>query len=153
MNLQETIDQPTFHRVYFSSSFYLHDAKPSGLVLEGRIPAATRKELAARGHKVEVSGDWAHGKVMAVRYGEQHGVLAGAVSPRREIGYLMGDWRALPAAGEGARPASPGRWTVARSARPASAGRSRRREIHRPAHAGLSPRVVVSPGMLWRAFW
>ncbi|HXG09377.1 MAG TPA: gamma-glutamyltransferase family protein [Gemmataceae bacterium] len=91
MNLQEAIDQPTFHSVHFPSSFYPHDAKPGGLVLEGRIPAATRKELAARGHKVEVSGDWAHGKVMAVRYDEQHGVLAGAVSPRREVGYVMGD--------------------------------------------------------------
>ncbi len=61
------------------------------LVVEGRIPEATRKELEARGHKVQVSGDWSNGKVMAVHLDRKNGVLAGAVSPRGQIGYVTGD--------------------------------------------------------------
>ena len=60
-------------------------------MLEGRIPEATRKELEARGHRVQMAGNWVHGKVMGVRLDEKHGVIAGAVSPRGQIGYVMGD--------------------------------------------------------------
>jgi gamma-glutamyltranspeptidase/glutathione hydrolase len=90
MDLQEAIDRPTFHSIHFPSSFYPHDAKAGGLVLEGRIPEATRKELTARGHKVRVGGNWANGKVMAVRLDHEKGTLAGGVSPRGQIGYVMG---------------------------------------------------------------
>jgi gamma-glutamyltranspeptidase/glutathione hydrolase len=90
MNLQEAVDRPTFHSIHCPSSFYPHDAKAGGLVLEGRIPERTRRELEAQGHKVKVIGNWANGKVMAVRLDRQNGVLAGAVSPRGQIGYVMG---------------------------------------------------------------
>jgi gamma-glutamyltranspeptidase/glutathione hydrolase len=90
MNLQEAIDRPTFHSIHCPSSFYPHDAVAGGLVLEGRIPERVRRELVARGHKVGVAGLWAHGKVMAVRLDSKNGVLAGAVSPRSQIGYVMG---------------------------------------------------------------
>jgi gamma-glutamyltranspeptidase/glutathione hydrolase len=89
MNLQAAIDEPTFHSLHFPSSFYPHDAKAGGLVVEGRIPEATRKELEARGHKVQTTGDWSNGKVMAVELGK-NGVISGAVSPRGQIGYVMG---------------------------------------------------------------
>jgi gamma-glutamyltranspeptidase / glutathione hydrolase len=89
MNLQAAIDEPTFHSVHFPSSFYPHDAKAGGLVVEGRIPEATRKELEARGHKVQTAGDWSNGKVMAVELAK-NGVISGAVSPRGQIGYVMG---------------------------------------------------------------
>src|SRR5436309_1220979 len=79
-----------FHSVHFPGSFDPHDAAAGGRVLEGRIPEATRKELAARGHKVQVVGDWVNGKVMAVRLDRRHGVMQGAVSPRAQIGYVMG---------------------------------------------------------------
>ena len=91
MNLQEAVDAPTFHSIHFPSSFYPHDAKAGGLVVEGRIAETTRKELAARGHKVQATGDWSNGKVMAVRFDTEKKVLAGAVSPRDQIGYVMGD--------------------------------------------------------------
>jgi gamma-glutamyltranspeptidase/glutathione hydrolase len=90
MNLQEAIDAASFHSIHFPSSFYPRDAHPGGLVMESRIPEATRKELEARGHKVETVGPWEHGKVMAVRL-EENGVLSGAVSPRRQVGYVTGD--------------------------------------------------------------
>jgi len=90
MDLQEAIDKPTFHSVHFPSSFYPRDAVAGGLVVEGRIPEATRKELEARGHRLRVTGDWSNGKVMAVRLDAANGVLYGGVSPRTQIGYVMG---------------------------------------------------------------
>jgi gamma-glutamyltranspeptidase/glutathione hydrolase len=90
MTLQEAIDAPTFHSVHFPSSFYPHRARPGGLVLEGRVPEATRQELAARGHKVQATGNWSNGKVMAVCLDGEKGTIAGAVSPRGHIGYVMG---------------------------------------------------------------
>jgi gamma-glutamyltranspeptidase/glutathione hydrolase len=91
MNLQQAIDAPTFHSIHFPSSFYPHDAKAGGLVVEGRISEATINELRARGHKVQKAGNWANGKVMAVRVDQKNGVLSGAVSPRGQIGYVSGD--------------------------------------------------------------
>jgi gamma-glutamyltranspeptidase/glutathione hydrolase len=90
MDLQEALDKPSFHSIHFPSSFYPREAVAGGLVVEGRIPEATRKELEARGHKLKVTGDWSNGKVMAVRLDEKHGVLHGGVSPRTQIGYVMG---------------------------------------------------------------
>jgi gamma-glutamyltranspeptidase/glutathione hydrolase len=90
MNLQEAIDQPTFHTLHPPSSFYPHEAVAGGLTLEGRIPEATRRELTRRGHIVETTGDWVNGKVMAVRLDAERGVITGAVSPRGQIGYVAG---------------------------------------------------------------
>jgi gamma-glutamyltranspeptidase/glutathione hydrolase len=90
MNLQEALDKPSFHSLHFPSSFYPHDAKAGVLVVEGRIPEATQRELEARGHKVQAVGNWVNGKVMAVQWDRKNGVIAGAVSPRHQIGYVMG---------------------------------------------------------------
>ena len=90
MNLQEAIDQPTFHTLHIPSSFYPHDRTPGGVVLEGRISREVSKELKGRGHEVQIGGDWVHGKVMAVRIDRTHGALQGAVSPRSQIGYVSG---------------------------------------------------------------
>ncbi len=91
MNLQEAIDAPSFDSIHFPSSFYPREAKAGGMVVEGRIPEATVKELEARGHKVKVGGAWTNGKVMAVQLERRTGVLSGAVSPRGQIGYVTGD--------------------------------------------------------------
>jgi gamma-glutamyltranspeptidase/glutathione hydrolase len=91
MNLQQAIDAATFHSTHFPSSFYPRRATPGGVVVEGRIPTSIRKELIARGHKVTATRDWANGMVMAVHVGPRPGVLAGAVSPRGETGYVTGD--------------------------------------------------------------
>ncbi len=90
MDLQEAIDRPTFHSLHFPSSFYPHEARPGTMAVEGRIPEATRRDLEGRGHRVAVVGDWANGRVMAALVDRKHGVLSGAVSPRGQIGYVMG---------------------------------------------------------------
>jgi gamma-glutamyltranspeptidase/glutathione hydrolase len=90
LNLQQAIDAPSFHSEHFPSSFYPRGARPGLVVVEGRMAEATRKELEARGHKLRTAGDWVNGKVMAVQLDRKNGVLSGAVSPRGQIGYVMG---------------------------------------------------------------
>jgi gamma-glutamyltranspeptidase/glutathione hydrolase len=92
MGLQEAIDAANFHTEHFPSSFYPRRAKPGSVIVEGRIPEVTRKELTARGHKVTATrGDWSNGLVMAVHFGPRPGVLSGGVSPRGMLGYVTGD--------------------------------------------------------------
>jgi gamma-glutamyltranspeptidase/glutathione hydrolase len=90
MNLQAAIDAPNFNSTHFPSSFYPREAHPGELVVEGRIPEATRKELEARGHKIKIAGDWSGGMVMAVQTERKTGVISGGASPRGELAYVMG---------------------------------------------------------------
>ncbi len=90
MSLQEALDAPTVHSEHFPSSFYPREAHPGRLVAAGRIPREVIAELEQRGHAVVVTGDWANGKVMGIRYDRERGLIAGGVSPRGEIGYALG---------------------------------------------------------------
>jgi gamma-glutamyltranspeptidase/glutathione hydrolase len=90
MDLQAAVDAPTFHTQHFPSSFYPHGAHPRRVVVEGRIPAAVRDELAAMGHDVRAAGDWAHGQVTAVRFDRATGLIEGAASPRGMTAYAIG---------------------------------------------------------------
>ena len=51
MNLQEAIDAPAWHSEHFPISFWPRTARPGVLVVEGRLPDATVKELERRGHR------------------------------------------------------------------------------------------------------
>ena len=68
--------------VHFPSSFYPRAAYP------GRVEVI--KELERRGHEVVVTGEWANGKVMGIRYDKARRVILGGVSPKRNIGYALG---------------------------------------------------------------
>jgi len=58
-------------------------------VMEGRIPESVRQELEARGHKVQVNGDWVNGAALAIRFDADSGVISGAASPR-SVSYCVG---------------------------------------------------------------
>ncbi|MEQ9329707.1 MAG: gamma-glutamyltransferase family protein [Rhodospirillales bacterium] len=88
MNLQEAIDCPNFHSEHFISSFHPRAAHPGKLVLEGRFPDATIKELERRGHVVEVGGDWSEGRLTAARRDGK--MLKAAANPRGMQGYAVG---------------------------------------------------------------
>ncbi len=90
MNLQAALDAPTVHSVHFPSSFYPRPAYPGRVEVEGRLAPEVVRELGRRGHEVKIIGDWANGKVMGIRLDREHGVIQGAVSPRRHIGYALG---------------------------------------------------------------
>ena len=90
MDLQQAIDAPTFHTNHFPNSFYPHNAKPGSLTLEARIPAAVQNELAARGHRVTLGGEWSNGKVLAITFDPKSGLISAGASPRHQIAYAMG---------------------------------------------------------------
>jgi gamma-glutamyltranspeptidase/glutathione hydrolase len=88
MNLQEAIDAPAWHSEHFPISFWPRTARPGVLVVEGRVPAASIKELRARGHEVEVGPDWSEGRLTAAsRVGPRR---RAAANPRGMQGYAAG---------------------------------------------------------------
>jgi gamma-glutamyltranspeptidase/glutathione hydrolase len=58
------------------------------LVLEGRVPAATRAELRRRGHEVEVGEDWSEGRLTAASRDDPW--RRAAANPRGMQGYAAG---------------------------------------------------------------
>ena len=90
MNLQEALDAPTVHSTHFPSSFYPRNAYPGRVVAESRISRQVISDLESRGHEVVVAGEWAHGKVMGIRFDKKHGTILGGVSPKGTIGYALG---------------------------------------------------------------
>jgi gamma-glutamyltranspeptidase / glutathione hydrolase len=61
------------------------------VIVEGRIPAAVRDGLTARGHLVEVQPDWsmAFGGAQGLMIDPDNGTFSGGADPRRD-GYAMG---------------------------------------------------------------
>ncbi len=88
MNLQEAIDAPAWHTEHFPSSFWPRTARPGVLVVEGRVPQRTIRELERRGHIVEVAPDWSEGRLTAAsREGRRR---RAAANPRGMQGYAAG---------------------------------------------------------------
>ena len=90
MNLQEALDAPTVHSNHFPSSFYPRPAYPAKVIAEGRIPPEVIRELESRGHQIDVVGDWANGRVMAIRFDKERGTISGAASPKGNTAYAFG---------------------------------------------------------------
>ena len=90
MGLQEALDAPTVHSVHFPSSFYPRVAYPNQMKAEDRIAGEVIAALRERGHEVQLSGGWAHGKVMGIRIDRERGLIMGAVAPKGNIGYALG---------------------------------------------------------------
>jgi gamma-glutamyltranspeptidase / glutathione hydrolase len=88
MNLQEAIDAPAWHSEHFPSSFWPRTARPGVLVVEGRMPEATVRELERRGHVVEVSEDWSEGRLTAAAREDPR--RRAAANPRGMQGYAVG---------------------------------------------------------------
>jgi gamma-glutamyltranspeptidase/glutathione hydrolase len=87
-NLQQAIDAPAWHSEHFPSSFWPREARPGLLVVEGRMPKATVKELERRGHIVEVEADWSEGRLTAAaRDGRRR---RAAANPRGMQAYAAG---------------------------------------------------------------
>ena len=90
MNIQEALDAPTVFSKHFPSSFYPREAYPGRMSAEALIPSNVIAGLERRGHDVELSPAWTHGKPMGIRYDKTTGVISGGVSPKGVIGHAMG---------------------------------------------------------------
>jgi len=87
-NLQQAIDAPAWHSEHFPISFWPRTARSGVLVVEGRVPDATVKELRRRGHIVEVGPPWSEGRLTAAsREGPRR---KAAANPRGMQGYAAG---------------------------------------------------------------
>jgi gamma-glutamyltranspeptidase/glutathione hydrolase len=88
LNLQEAIDAPAWHCEHVPISFWPRTARPGVLVVEDRVPKDTRRELAARGHRIEVAPAWSEGRLTAAaREGWKR---RAAANPRGMQGYAAG---------------------------------------------------------------
>src|SRR5262245_32771177 len=88
LNLQEAIDAPAWHSELFPISFWPRTARPGVLVVEGRVPKKTVRELERRGHIVEVGPDWSEGRLTAAS--REGGRRRAAANPRGMQGYAVG---------------------------------------------------------------
>jgi gamma-glutamyltranspeptidase/glutathione hydrolase len=89
MNIQESIDAPSFHTEHWNNSFWPRLAKPGKVVIEGRYKPEVLASLKARGHDAEMGGDWSEGRLSAARLEDDGQILAGA-NPRGNQGYAVG---------------------------------------------------------------
>ncbi|MCZ6605396.1 MAG: gamma-glutamyltransferase family protein [Alphaproteobacteria bacterium] len=92
LNLQAACDAPGFNSVHAPSSFYPRPCRPGVIEAENRLPEATLRELTQRGHRVELVGDWALGRMTAVGVEKSGGktILKGAAQPRAAQAYAVG---------------------------------------------------------------
>lgn len=90
MNVQEALDAPTVHTSHFPASFWPHPVRPGEISLEPRIPETVASELRKRGHKVQISKPWSHGRCLAIRYNSRTGLISGGASPRTGEPYAIG---------------------------------------------------------------
>jgi gamma-glutamyltranspeptidase/glutathione hydrolase len=90
LDLQAAIDAPMFHTEHFPSSFYPRQASPGRLVVEGRLSPEVVAGLRARGHDVQVTGDWSQGRLSAAGRDPGTGFLKAAANPRGMQGYAVG---------------------------------------------------------------
>ncbi len=84
------MDAPTFHTTSVPGSFWPRTWTPGGLVVEGRVGADVIADLRARGHEVELVGDWTLGRLSAVTRDPATGLLGAAANPRGAQGYAVG---------------------------------------------------------------
>jgi gamma-glutamyltranspeptidase/glutathione hydrolase len=89
LGLQEAIDAPMFHTDHFPSSFHPREVALRAVTVEGRLAASTVSELRARGHAVDVAGDWSQGRLSAVSRAPD-GLLRAGANPRGMQGYAVG---------------------------------------------------------------
>jgi gamma-glutamyltranspeptidase/glutathione hydrolase len=88
LDLQQAIDAPAFLSSHAPSSFYPRAARPNHLELESRFGAETIAALRARGHGIDVVGDWVLGRLTAVS--RKDGMIRAGANPRHMSGYAAG---------------------------------------------------------------
>ena len=90
MDLQDAIDAPSYHTAHMPSSFYPRKSRPGEIIVEGRVPGPVIEELRARGHTVEVVGDWSLNYTTAATFDGERGLVEAAASSRGERNYALG---------------------------------------------------------------
>jgi gamma-glutamyltranspeptidase/glutathione hydrolase len=83
MNPQEAVEAPRFNSEAMYSSFDNHGDQPLTLDVEKRFEEAVLAALRARGHKLQVGGDWSNPtSPTLIEYDPATGVIAGGADVR-----------------------------------------------------------------------
>ena len=84
MSPQEAVEVPRVGSESFPNSFWPHAYHPGRLNVEESIPPRIRRDLEARGHRIDLWGalEPRAGHVCAVVRDAEHGVLHGGADPR-----------------------------------------------------------------------
>jgi gamma-glutamyltranspeptidase/glutathione hydrolase len=90
MDLQDAIDAPSYHTAHAPSSFYPRQSHPREIVIEGRVPGPVIEDLRARGHTVQVVGNWSLNYTTAAVFDGERGLIEAAASSRGERNYALG---------------------------------------------------------------
>lgn len=90
MPLQRAIEAPRVNSTHFHGSFGRKEDEPGELEVEARVPAEVRAQLAARGHKIKLVGDFGVAMgIVAAGVDPKFGTLRASADVRRER-YAMG---------------------------------------------------------------
>jgi gamma-glutamyltranspeptidase/glutathione hydrolase len=87
-NMQAAMDAPMLQTDHWPNSFYPRAARPGKVQVESRFPAATIDALKAKGHDVEVGGEWSLGRNAAAK--KEGKLLKAAATPRLQQAYAVG---------------------------------------------------------------
>lgn len=90
MNPQEAVEAPRIETSHLVSSFDDHRFNPGVLQVEGRIKPEVVEELRARGHKLEVRGDYSSGSAPTIIIYDPNSKVIQAGADVRRGRYAMG---------------------------------------------------------------
>ncbi|GAB2898583.1 gamma-glutamyltransferase family protein [Paralcaligenes ginsengisoli] len=93
MNLQESIEAPSWHINHFPGSFWPRSTILNRITLESRFSEACIADLKAAGHEVKIGPAWSEGRISAcTREFTKNGslLLRAAANPRGMQGYAVG---------------------------------------------------------------
>ena len=89
MSVQDALEAPRVSTQHVPNTFYPHGAQPGHVRIEGRVPYVVRRDLQARGHRLELRPDWVEGYVLAIVVDEARGCLMGGADPRGEVATII----------------------------------------------------------------
>jgi gamma-glutamyltranspeptidase/glutathione hydrolase len=87
--VQDALEAPRVSTLHAPNTFYPHGSQPGHLRIESRVPYPVRRELQARGHRLELRPDWVEGFVLAIVVDDARGCLMGGADPRGEIATII----------------------------------------------------------------
>jgi gamma-glutamyltranspeptidase / glutathione hydrolase len=88
LNMQAAMDQPMLQTDHWPNSFFPREARPGKVQLEARFSKETVDALKAKGHDIEIGGDWSLGRNAAAK--REGKLLKAAATPRQQQAYAVG---------------------------------------------------------------
>ena len=88
LNMQAAMDAPMLQTDHWPNSFFPREARPGKVQLEARFPKETVEALKAKGHDIEIGGDWSLGRNAAAK--REGKLLKAAATPRQQQAYAVG---------------------------------------------------------------